>query len=72
VIFELRSAWCRRLRNATYLLHPFALLQGEAVVGNVVKLLEVELLERGSWGNFRHSVQAWLRRWEIRRRCGGQ
>jgi hypothetical protein len=27
VLFELRSAWCRRLRNGTYLLHPFAVLR---------------------------------------------
>jgi ankyrin repeat protein len=42
VLFELRSAWCRRLRNGTYLLHPFAVLQVEAVAGNVVQLVEVE------------------------------
>jgi ankyrin repeat protein len=47
VLFELRSAWCRRLRNGTYLLHPFAVLQVEAVAGNVVKLVEVEGLEPG-------------------------
>jgi hypothetical protein len=47
VLFELRSAWCRRLRNGTYLLHPFAVLQVEAVVGNTMKLVEVELLEPG-------------------------
>jgi hypothetical protein len=46
VLFELRSAWCRRLRNRTYLLHPFAVLQVEAVAGNTVKLVEVEP-ERG-------------------------
>jgi hypothetical protein len=45
VLFELRSAWCRRLANGTYLLHPFAVLQVEAVVGNTVKLVEVELLD---------------------------
>jgi ankyrin repeat protein len=44
VIFELRSLLCPRLRNGTYLLHPFAYLQVEAVVGNAVKLAEVELL----------------------------
>jgi ankyrin repeat protein len=43
VLFELRSVWCRRLRvGRTYLLHPFAVLQVEAVAGNVVKLVEVE------------------------------
>jgi ankyrin repeat protein len=47
VLFELRSAWCRRLRNGIYLLHPFAVLQVEAVVGNAVKLVEVELVEPG-------------------------
>jgi ankyrin repeat protein len=47
VLFELRSAWCRRLRNGTYLLHPFVVLQVEAVTGNVVKLVEVELMEPG-------------------------
>jgi hypothetical protein len=36
VLFELRSAWCRRLRNGTYLLHPFAVLRVEAVVGSTV------------------------------------
>jgi ankyrin repeat protein len=45
VLFELRSALCPRLRNGTYLQHPFAVLQVEAVVGNTVKLVEVELLE---------------------------
>jgi ankyrin repeat protein len=45
VIFELRSAWCPRLWDGTYLLHPFAVLQVEAVVGNVVKIVDVELLE---------------------------
>jgi ankyrin repeat protein len=45
VVFELRSAWCRRLRNGTYLLHPFAMLRVEAVAGTTVKLVEVELLE---------------------------
>jgi predicted LPLAT superfamily acyltransferase len=44
VLFELRSAWCRRLRNGTYLLHPFAVLEVEAVSGNAVKLVEVELV----------------------------
>jgi alpha-ketoglutarate-dependent taurine dioxygenase len=49
VMFELRSAWCRRLRDGrTYLLHPFAVLRVEAVVGNVVKLMEVEVLEPGA------------------------
>jgi hypothetical protein len=34
VLFELRSAWCRRMRDGrTYLLHPFAVLQVEAVAG---------------------------------------
>jgi ankyrin repeat protein len=47
VLFELRSAWCRRLRNGTHLLHPFAVLQVEAVAGNVVRLVEVELLKPG-------------------------
>jgi hypothetical protein len=47
VLFEFRSAWCRRLREGTYLLHPFALLRLEAVIGNTVKLVEVELLEQG-------------------------
>jgi hypothetical protein len=48
VMFELRSAWCRRRRDGrTYLLHPFAVLQVEAVVGNVVRLVEVEILEPG-------------------------
>jgi hypothetical protein len=47
VLFELRSVWCRRTKNGTYLLHPFAVLQVEAVVGNVVKLVEVELVEPG-------------------------
>jgi hypothetical protein len=42
VLFVLRSSWCRRLRNGTYLLHPFAVLQVEAVTGNVVRLVEVE------------------------------
>jgi hypothetical protein len=45
VLFELRSVWCRRTKNGAYLLHPFAVLQVEAVVGNVVKLVEVELVE---------------------------
>jgi ankyrin repeat protein len=45
VVFELRSAWCRRLWNGTYLLHPFAVLHVEAVAGNAVKLVEVEPLE---------------------------
>jgi hypothetical protein len=47
VLFELRSVWCRRTKNGTYLLHPFAVLQVEAVVGNVVKLVEVELVGPG-------------------------
>jgi hypothetical protein len=47
VMFELRSAWCRRLRNGTYLLHPFAVLQMEAVLGNAVKVMEGGFLERG-------------------------
>jgi hypothetical protein len=47
VIFELRSALCPRLQNGTHLLHPFALLRVEAVAGNVVKLVGVELLEPG-------------------------
>jgi hypothetical protein len=46
VIFELRSALCRRLRNGTYLLHPFAVLLVEAVTGNAVKLVGVELKEQ--------------------------
>jgi ankyrin repeat protein len=50
VLFELRSVWCRRLRNGTYLLHPFAVLQVETVTGNTVKLVEVELLEPGRTG----------------------
>jgi hypothetical protein len=50
VLFELRSAWCWRLRNGTYLLHPFAVLRVEAVVGNTVKLVEVELLDPGPVG----------------------
>jgi hypothetical protein len=52
VLFELRSALCRRLRTGTYLLHPFAVLQVEAVTGNAVKLVEVELLEPGRIGPF--------------------
>jgi alpha-D-ribose 1-methylphosphonate 5-triphosphate synthase subunit PhnH len=51
VLFELRSAWCRRLANGTYLLHPFAVLQVEAVLGSVMKLVEVELLEPGLVGS---------------------
>jgi ankyrin repeat protein len=47
VIFELRSSWCRRLRDGPFLLHPFAVLQVEAVVGNAVKLVEVDLVEPG-------------------------
>jgi hypothetical protein len=47
VLFELRSVWCQRTKNGTYLLHPFAVLQVEAVEGNAVKLVEVELLEPG-------------------------
>jgi hypothetical protein len=31
--------------NGSYLLHPFAVLEVEAVTGNAVKLVEVELLE---------------------------
>jgi hypothetical protein len=50
VLFELRSAWCRQLRNGTYLLHPFVLLQVEAVTGTTVKLVEIELLEPGLVG----------------------
>jgi hypothetical protein len=50
VLFELRSAWCRRLQNGVYLLHPFTVLQVEAVVGNAVRLVEVELMERGCRG----------------------
>jgi ankyrin repeat protein len=45
VLFEVRSAWCRRLRNGGYLQRPFAVMQVEAVVGNTVRLVEVELLE---------------------------
>jgi ankyrin repeat protein len=45
VLFELRSLLCPRLWNGTYLQHPFAVMQVEAVVANVVKLVEVELLE---------------------------
>jgi hypothetical protein len=47
VLFVLRSAWCRRTKNGTYLHHPFAVLQVEAVVGNAVRLVEVELPEPG-------------------------
>jgi hypothetical protein len=45
VMFELRSALCPRLRDGTYLQHPFAVSRVEAVTGNTVKLVEVELLE---------------------------
>jgi hypothetical protein len=47
VLFELRSVWCPRLRDRTCLLRPFAMLQVEAVVGNTVKLIEVDLVEGG-------------------------
>jgi ankyrin repeat protein len=43
VMFELRSAWCRRLRTGTFLQHPYAVLQVEAVMGNAVRLVELEL-----------------------------
>jgi hypothetical protein len=42
ILLELRSAWCPRPANGTYLLHPFAVLRVEAVLGNTVKLVEVE------------------------------
>jgi hypothetical protein len=45
VMFELRAASCPRLGEGIYLLHPFTVLQVNAVVGNAVKLVEVELLE---------------------------
>jgi hypothetical protein len=45
VLFELRSAWCRRLRNGSYLQDPFAALQAEAASASTVKLVEVEVLE---------------------------
>jgi ankyrin repeat protein len=45
VLFELRSALCAGLQNGTCLLHPFAVLQVEAVTGNAVRLVEIELLE---------------------------
>jgi hypothetical protein len=62
VMFELRSASCPRLWNRIYLLHPFAVLQVEAVTGNVVKLVEVELVERELRGQLptqRPPVVAW-------------
>jgi hypothetical protein len=64
VLFELRSAWCRRLRNGTYLLHPFVVLQVEAVVGNVVDLLQSNCWNQGAWDRFRLSAQVWFRRLE--------
>jgi hypothetical protein len=45
VLFELRSALCPRLRDGTYLQHPFAVLRVEAVMGNAVRLVEVELID---------------------------
>jgi hypothetical protein len=45
VLVELRSQLCPRLVNGSYLLHPFAVLEVEAVTGNAVKLVEVEVLE---------------------------
>jgi ankyrin repeat protein len=50
VMFELRSALCPRLQNGTYLLHPFAVLRVEVVLGNVVELVEIGLPEPGTAG----------------------
>jgi hypothetical protein len=40
-VFELGSASSPWLGNGTHLLHPFAVLQVEAVVGNAVKRAEI-------------------------------
>jgi hypothetical protein len=47
VLVQLRSTWYPRLRNGTYLLHPFTMLQVDAVLGKAVKLGEAGFLERG-------------------------